>query len=154
MEEVAALKAKEAATLNNLEQVAEERAALGQQLSRLKSELQVERDKATATEEEMLEELLQVLDDADADDEVRAIIFTGAGRGFCSGMDLKAFARGEDIGPLSTLAYHASAASLLGHSMIAIPEGISPSPSSRSISKVLARYRPPCRPTRAGTSAS
>ena len=28
-------------------------------------------------------------------------VLTGNGRGFCSGMDLKAFARGEDIGPLS-----------------------------------------------------
>jgi hypothetical protein len=60
MEEVAALKAKERETLDNLEQVAEERAVLGRQLGKLKSELQVERDKATATEEEMLEELLQL----------------------------------------------------------------------------------------------
>lgn len=37
---------------------------------------------------EMLGELLEVLDRADADDDVRAIIVTGAGRGFCAGADL------------------------------------------------------------------
>jgi enoyl-CoA hydratase/carnithine racemase len=36
----------------------------------------------------MGEELAEALDRADADDEVRAIIFTGAGRGFCAGADL------------------------------------------------------------------
>jgi enoyl-CoA hydratase/carnithine racemase len=36
----------------------------------------------------MLAELLQALDDADADDEVRAILFTGAGRAYCAGADL------------------------------------------------------------------
>jgi enoyl-CoA hydratase/carnithine racemase len=45
-------------------------------------------DRLNAFNSTMLEELLQVLDEADADDEVRAIIFTGAGRGFCAGADL------------------------------------------------------------------
>ena len=38
----------------------------------------------------MLKELLDALDKADADDDVRAIIVTGAGRGFCAGADLAA----------------------------------------------------------------
>ena len=45
-------------------------------------------DRLNAFNSTMLEELLGVLDDADADDEVRAIIFTGAGRGYCAGADL------------------------------------------------------------------
>lgn len=36
----------------------------------------------------MMEELLHALDQADADDDVRVIIFTGAGRAFCAGADL------------------------------------------------------------------
>jgi enoyl-CoA hydratase/carnithine racemase len=36
----------------------------------------------------MLNEIIDAMDRADADDEVRAIIFTGAGRGFCAGADL------------------------------------------------------------------
>lgn len=41
----------------------------------------------------MRDELLDALDLADADDEVRAIVFTGAGRGYCAGADLS---RGGD----------------------------------------------------------
>ena len=35
-------------------------------------------------------ELLEAFDRADADDDVRAVIVTGAGRGFCAGADLQA----------------------------------------------------------------
>jgi len=45
-------------------------------------------DRLNAFNSMMLEELLQALDDADADDEVRAILFTGAGRAYCAGADL------------------------------------------------------------------
>ena len=45
-------------------------------------------DRLNAFNSTMREELLGVLDEADADDEVRAIIFTGAGRGYCAGADL------------------------------------------------------------------
>ena len=37
---------------------------------------------------EMLAEIIDALDKADADDNVRAIIVTGTGRGFCAGADL------------------------------------------------------------------
>ncbi len=38
----------------------------------------------------MLDELIAVFDRIDADDEVRAVIMTGEGRGFCAGADLEA----------------------------------------------------------------
>ena len=46
--------------------------------------------------------LLSAVRELDADDSLTAGVITGNGRAFCSGMDLKAFARGEDIGPLTT----------------------------------------------------
>jgi enoyl-CoA hydratase len=40
------------------------------------------------------------------DDNVTVGVMTGAGRGFCAGMDLKAFARGEEIGPFMEFVVH------------------------------------------------
>jgi enoyl-CoA hydratase/carnithine racemase len=45
-------------------------------------------DRLNAFNARMLEELLGALDRADADDEVRVVVFTGAGRAFCAGADL------------------------------------------------------------------
>ena len=45
-------------------------------------------DKLNAYTALMQAEIISALDAADADDDVRAIIFTGAGRGFCAGADL------------------------------------------------------------------
>ena len=45
--------------------------------------------------------LWNAIQELDNDPSLTAGVITGAGRGFCSGMDLKAFARGEDIGPLN-----------------------------------------------------
>ena len=47
-------------------------------------------DKLNAFTAQMMQEIIEAMDAADADDEVRAIIFTGAGRGFCAGADLSA----------------------------------------------------------------
>jgi enoyl-CoA hydratase/carnithine racemase len=45
-------------------------------------------ERLNALNVQMLEELLRVLDEIDADDGVRAVIVTGAGRAFCAGADL------------------------------------------------------------------
>ena len=45
-------------------------------------------DKLNAVTSVMIDELITALDDADADDAVRAVIVTGAGRAFCAGADL------------------------------------------------------------------
>lgn len=55
-------------------------------------------DRLNAISAPMLSSISQVLRDADADSEVRAIILTGAGRGFCAGLDLKDLTAGQGIG--------------------------------------------------------
>jgi enoyl-CoA hydratase/carnithine racemase len=47
-------------------------------------------DALNAFTAQMAKELLEAFDAADADDAVRAVIVTGAGRGFCAGADLSA----------------------------------------------------------------
>ena len=55
-------------------------------------------DQLNAFTNRMMREMIDVFDQVDADDDVRAVIVTGAGRGFCAGADLSAggetFARG------------------------------------------------------------
>ena len=62
-------------------------------------------DKLNAFTGRMMVELIEAFDRADADDDVRVVIVTGAGRGFCAGADLSAGAetfnveaRGGDVG--------------------------------------------------------
>ncbi len=47
-------------------------------------------DRLNAFTPTMLGELLDAFDRSDADDDVRVVIITGAGRGFCAGADLEA----------------------------------------------------------------
>ena len=45
-------------------------------------------DRLNAFNNVMRDEVITALDMADADDDVKAIIFTGSGRAFCAGADL------------------------------------------------------------------
>ena len=53
-------------------------------------------DKLNAFNREMMNELIAAFDRADADDAVRAVIVTGAGRAFCAGADLSQGAKTFD----------------------------------------------------------
>lgn len=60
-------------------------------------------DKLNAFTGKMLSELLDAMDRSDRDDDVRAVVFTGAGRGFCAGADLSGGANtfnAENRGPV------------------------------------------------------
>jgi len=54
-------------------------------------------DRMNAISVEMLNDLGEALKDFDNDPKIRAIILTGEGRGFCSGLDLKDTAAGRGI---------------------------------------------------------
>ena len=58
-------------------------------------------DRLNAISGPMLESFSRALRDADHDRHVRVIIITGAGRGFCAGLDLKDLAAGTGIGSSS-----------------------------------------------------
>jgi enoyl-CoA hydratase len=58
--------------------------------------------------------LVAATDELDGDPGLTAGVLTGAGRGFCAGMDLKAFARGEDIGPMMTFIKNGAQKPLIG----------------------------------------
>jgi 2-(1,2-epoxy-1,2-dihydrophenyl)acetyl-CoA isomerase len=55
-------------------------------------------ERRNAMSAELLQELLAALERAAADDDVRAVVLTGAGPGFCVGGDLQAFAQGSNGG--------------------------------------------------------
>src|SRR5688500_16283607 len=50
----------------------------------------------------MLDDLARLLGEADEDDTVRCVILTGAGKGFCSGLDLVDATQGSGIGSESS----------------------------------------------------
>src|SRR4051794_9868699 len=64
-------------------------------------------DRLNAPQPEMADAIIAALDDAQADEACRAVLLTGAGRGFCAGQDLTAIA-GADPDDIADLldAYH------------------------------------------------
>jgi len=58
--------------------------------------------------------LVAAIEELDSDAGLTAGVLTGAGRGFSAGMDLKAFARGEDIGPMMQFIRNGSRKPLIG----------------------------------------
>jgi enoyl-CoA hydratase len=58
--------------------------------------------------------LVAAVDELDGDKSLTAGVLTGNGRGFCAGMDLKAFSRGEDIGPMMKFIKDGSKKPLIG----------------------------------------
>ncbi len=63
-------------------------------------------EKLNAFTETMMRELIAAFDDSDADDAVRAVIVTGAGRGFCAGADLSTGGETFDYGDRGEVKEH------------------------------------------------
>ena len=55
-------------------------------------------EKLNAISPQMTQELISALDDVDIDDEMRVLVLTGAGRGFCSGADIGGMPGGSESG--------------------------------------------------------
>ena len=58
--------------------------------------------------------MVAAMTELDEDSTLTAGVLTGNGRGFCAGMDLKAFAAGEDIGPMMDFIKNGSKKPLIG----------------------------------------
>ncbi len=58
--------------------------------------------------------MVAAMTELDEDPALTAGVLTGTGRGFCAGMDLKAFAAGEDIGPMMDFIKNGSKKPLIG----------------------------------------
>jgi enoyl-CoA hydratase len=66
-------------------------------------------EKANSMIAEFWNELLEIVDEMSASGAVRAVVLSGEGRHFCSGMDLSVFsAAGSDVGPTASDAKHTS----------------------------------------------
>lgn len=55
-------------------------------------------ERMNAITDQMTRELISALDDVEADDEMRVLVITGAGRGFCAGADVGGMAGGTETG--------------------------------------------------------
>ena len=66
-------------------------------------------EKLNAFSDEMLFGLVDALDECESDDEIRAVILTGAGRGFCAGGDVTAMGADADNRPHVTKRHVSSA---------------------------------------------
>ncbi len=71
-------------------------------------------DAMNAINGELSHGLVAAMDELDSDAGLTAAVLTGTGRGFCAGMDLKAFAAGEDIGPMMEFIKNGSKKPLIG----------------------------------------
>ena len=71
-------------------------------------------DAMNAINGDLAKGLWAAVEQLNGDAGLTAGVLTGAGRGFSSGMDLKAFSRGEDIGPMMTFVQNGAEKPLIG----------------------------------------